>query len=81
MQRRKVTSMTTQRMRGGGNQAQGRKKEEHIGRFKLFLHKGINNVHEFLHTYNATCVHVTVITVHTICEGLLLFLFADGEAT
>ena len=24
-----------------------KKKERHIGRFKLFLHKGINTVHEF----------------------------------
>ena len=33
--------------RGGSNQAQGRKKEEHMGRFKLFLYRGINIVHNF----------------------------------
>ena len=40
-------SMTTRLTRGGGNQAQGGKKDEHIDRFKLFLHRGINTVHEF----------------------------------
>ena len=65
--------MTTWWTRGGGNQVRGRKKkEEHIGRFKLFLHRGINNVHEFSCMCNAVCVHVTctVVTVHAICEGL-----------
>ena len=39
------------------------KKEEHIDRFKLFLHT-INTMHEFSFTCNAVCVHA-------ICEGLL----------
>ena len=30
-----------------------------IGIFKLFLHKGINTVYEFLCTSNVVCVHVT----------------------
>ena len=37
----------------------GQKKEEHIGRFKSFLSRGINTV-----TY-------TIVTVHTICERAL----------
>ena len=37
----------------------GQKKEEHIGRFKSFLNRGINTV-----TY-------TIVTVHTICERAL----------
>ena len=28
-------------------------------RFKLFLHRGINTVHEFLCMRNTICVHVT----------------------
>ena len=52
-------------MREGGNQAHSRKKkEEHIDRFKLFLHTRINTMHEFSFTCNAVCVHA-------ICEGLL----------
>ena len=44
-----------------------KKKREHIGRFKLFLHKRIN-------TCTNVCAHVmpfmcTVVTVHAICEG------------
>ena len=44
-----------------------------IGRFKLFLHRGINTVHKLLCTHNAVCVHVTftVVSVHAICEGLV----------
>ena len=60
----KVASMTTWWTRGGGNQAQGRKKkeEEHIGRLKLFLQRGINNVHvqcclcaHYVHSHNHAC--------------------------
>ena len=48
------------------------KKDEHMGRFKLFLHSQINTMHKFLWTYNAVCVHATctVVTMHAICEGL-----------
>ena len=69
-QRSKGASMITQWMRGGGNQAQGRKK--YIDRFKLSLERGIDSVHEFSCTRNAFCVHVTctVVTLHAICEGL-----------
>ena len=37
---------------------QKKKEDKHIGRFKLFLHIGINTVHEFSCTCNAVCVHV-----------------------
>ena len=48
----------------------GQKKKEHTGRFKLFLHRGINNVHKFLCTCNAVCLRITcmVVTVCAICE-------------
>ena len=35
------------------------KKAEHIDRFKLFLQRGINTVHEFSFTRKAVCVVVT----------------------
>ena len=38
----------------------GQKKEEHIGQFKLFLHRGIDTMHKFLWMCN----------VKWICEGL-----------
>ena len=49
------------------------KKYEHMGSFKLFLHRVINIMHEFSCTRNPVCVDVTytVVTVHAICEGLL----------
>ena len=58
--------------------AKKKKKKEHIGRFKLFLHRGINTLHEFSCTCNAVCVHVTctVVTVHAICEGLEIIHWA-----
>ena len=64
--------MTARWTRGGGKQVQGKTKEEQIGRFKLFLHRGINGIHKFLHTFNAVCVHVTyaVETMHAICKDL-----------
>ena len=45
--------MTTQWTRGGGNQAHRRKTEEHIGIFKLFLHRGINTLQKFSCTCKA----------------------------
>ena len=65
-------SMTTQRMRGRSKQAQCRKKVEHIGRFNLFLYRGISTVHRFSCMCNAVCDHVTYtgVTVHGSCEGL-----------
>ena len=52
-------------------------KEENIGRFKLFLHRGINSVHKFLCTCNTVCMHITctVVTVHGIFEGLFSYWF------
>ena len=43
-----------------------------IGRFKLFLPRGNNTVHKFLHMSNTVCIQATctVPTMHTICEGL-----------
>ena len=45
------------------------RKDKHVGRFKLFLHRRINTVHEFSCTRNAVCVHVmyTVLTVRKLC--------------
>ena len=62
--------MITYWTRAEGNQAQSRKKEEHIGIFKLFLHRGINAVHEFLCLCNVICMYVTytLVTVHSVCE-------------
>ena len=53
-----------------------------IGRFKLFLHRGINIVHEFSCTRNAVCVHVTrtVVTMHAICEGMKHKSLLQGDA-
>ena len=50
------------------------KTEEHIGRFRLILHRGINTLHEFWWTWSTVCVQVasTVVTMHTICEGRFL---------
>ena len=47
-------------------------KKEQIGKFKLFLHRGIDTVHKFACACNAFCVHVTytIVTVHAIYEGL-----------
>ena len=52
-----------------------------IGRFKLFLHRGINTVHEFLYMHNAVLVYVAQHSLRThyvhghnlaaICEGLI----------
>ena len=66
-----VTNMVTQWTTRWDNQAQGRKKE-HIGRFNLFLHRGINTVHKFACACNAFSMHVTytIVTVHAIYEGL-----------
>ena len=49
------------------------KRDGHIGRFKSFLQRGVNTLHEFSCTRNAVCEHVTytVVTVHAICEGLM----------
>ena len=44
------------------------KNEEHIGRFKLFLHRGINNFHEFSCT-----LCTTLLNMQAICEGLVGF--------
>ena len=43
-----------------------------IGRFELFFDREINNVHKFLCTCNAVCVHATytVVNEDAICEGL-----------
>ena len=49
-QRGEGASMTTQSTRGGGNQAQGRKKQEHIGRFKLFLQRNQYCARIFVYT-------------------------------
>ena len=66
--------MTIQQTRGKGNQVQRRKneKKKNIGRFKLFLHGGINTMHKFLCTCNSVCMHVTymIVTAHAICERL-----------
>ena len=48
------------------------KKNEHIARFKLFLHGGINTVHKFLGMRNVVCMHVTYIFMHAICDGLII---------
>ena len=72
-QRSEGASMDPRWTRRRGNQAQGREKTN-IFRFKLFLYRGINTVHEFLCTRNAVCVDVTytVLTVRAICEGLFV---------
>ena len=57
VQWREGASMTTQWMRGGGNQVQGREKHELIGRFQLVLHRGINALHKFSCTRNTVCMH------------------------
>ena len=43
-----------------------------IGKVTLFLHRGINTVHEFSRTRNTVCVHVmcTIVTMNTVCKGL-----------
>ena len=48
------------------------KRRQPNGRFKLFLHKEINTLHEYSCTPNSVFVHVTcsVLTVHAICEGV-----------
>ena len=44
-----------------------KKNEQHIGRFKLFLHRGNKTLHEF------SCTFGTVVNLHTMCEGLVGF--------
>ena len=48
------------------------KKDEHIGRFKLFLLRKINTLHKLSCTHDAVYVHITCMTVtwHANCEGL-----------
>ena len=52
------------------------KKDEHIGRIKLFLHREISNMHRFLCMQNAIYVHVMCLVVieHVISEGLTMLL-------
>ena len=54
-----------------------KKKEEHIDRFILVLHREINTVDEFPCTCDTVCMHVThtVVTVHATCEGMFLFCY------
>ena len=53
---------------------QRQKKDEQIGRFKSFLDRQINSVHEFSGMHNDVCVHVTytVVTVHANCKVLII---------
>ena len=46
-----------------------------IARFRLFLHRGINNVQKFLCLCNTVCLHVTFVTMCVIFEGLLFDIF------
>ena len=66
--------MTTQWTRGGDNQDPGTKKDKHIDRLKVFLHREINTVHKFLCADNVIYMHVTctAVTMHAICEGLMI---------
>ena len=55
--------MKTWWMRGGGNQAQGRKERWTIGKFKLLLLREINTIHKFSCLRNTIYVHVTCTVV------------------
>ena len=57
------------------------KKDEQNGRFKLFLLREINTVHELLCTRIAVYLHVTwlAVTVHAICEGLIIELLCENS--
>ena len=56
-------------------------KNEHTGRFKLFLYRGIDTVHKFSCMCDAVCVHVTcaVVTLHPFCKGLELLKLCPPE--
>ena len=41
------------------------------GRFKLFLYKGTNTLHEFLCACEAVCVHVTYTQFVKVCFKFL----------
>ena len=53
-------SMVTQWTRGRGNKYRTEKEDEHFGRFKLFLHREINTVHEFSCKQNSVSAVVTM---------------------
>ena len=58
--------------------SKGQKK--HFGQFTLFLLRETNDMHEFLCTLNAVCVHVPymVVNLHAIFEGLSLPTNTNG---
>ena len=65
-------SMVTQWTRGRGNKYRTEKEDEHFGRFKLFLHREINTVHEFSCKQNSVCA---VVTMHKFsCMQTTLFM-------
>ena len=57
-----------------GQTSTGQKKDEHIGRLKLFLGIGINAMHRFSCMCNAVCMHV-------ICEDLCVFVWGGERGT
>ena len=63
-----------------GTKQRTEKKDEHISRFELFLHRETTTVHKVLCMRNTICVHLTcmVVTMHAIFGGLPVLIFFEN---